>query len=93
MQRTLIGARAGRLEVHLPTTTANPSSEAAPTARLLTDGELRKLEVDNLVGVLDQARWKIAGPGGAAEFLGVHPATLSSRLKALGIERPRTSRG
>ena len=46
-----------------------------------------------LVAVLDHHRWKVAGKGGAAEFLGLHPATLNSRLKALGIERPRATRG
>ena len=39
----------------------------------------------------DHARWKIAGAGGAAEFLGLHPATLTSRLKGLEIERPRST--
>jgi transcriptional regulator with GAF, ATPase, and Fis domain len=33
--------------------------------------------------------WKIAGSNGAAQLLGIKPTTLSSRLKALGIERKR----
>ena len=39
--------------------------------------------------VLDRFRWKISGADGAAEFLGLHPATLASRLKTMGIERSR----
>ena len=94
VQRALIGARGGRLALHLPSGsgTRTAAEEAAPE-RLLTDEELRRLERRNLVAVLDRARWKIAGPGGAAEFLGLHPATLTSRLKAMGIERPRSSGG
>ncbi len=95
VERALIGARGGRLAFDL-SASAPAASSPAPAepagARLLTDAEVRALERENLVAVLDHARWKVAGPGGAAEFLGLHPATLSSRLKALGIERPRRSR-
>jgi transcriptional regulator with GAF, ATPase, and Fis domain len=45
------------------------------------------LERANLVTVLKQVRWKISGPGGAAEFLGINPGTLTSRMRALGITR------
>jgi len=31
----------------------------------------------------------VAGETGAAQLLGMKPTTLSSRIKALGIERPR----
>ncbi|MCA9116232.1 MAG: sigma 54-interacting transcriptional regulator [Planctomycetaceae bacterium] len=55
---------------------------------LLTDAEVRQFERTNLVAVLEQHSWKISGKGGAAEFLGLHPATLSSRLRSLSIRRP-----
>jgi transcriptional regulator with GAF, ATPase, and Fis domain len=32
---------------------------------------------------------KVSGNGGAAQLLGMKPTTLSSRMKALGIERKR----
>jgi transcriptional regulator with GAF, ATPase, and Fis domain len=92
IERGLIGARGGRLAIQLPAPRAPRAEQATEVGRLLTDAELRQLERDNLVAVLDSVRWKVAGPGGAAEYLGVHPATLSSRLKAMGIERPRRSR-
>jgi transcriptional regulator with GAF, ATPase, and Fis domain len=38
---------------------------------------------------LDAAEGKVAGENGAAQLLGVKPTTLSSRMKALGIERKR----
>jgi transcriptional regulator with GAF, ATPase, and Fis domain len=43
----------------------------------------------NIVRALERAAWKISGAGGAAESLGINPNTLASRLKTLGIERPR----
>lgn len=54
---------------------------------LLTDAEIRRLERDNLTAILKHTKWKISGAGGAAEFLGVHPATLASRLRAMKIVR------
>jgi len=41
------------------------------------------------VAALDQTGWRIRGPGGAAALLGLKPTTLESRIKKLGLERPR----
>jgi len=56
------------------------------TARPLPFGACR-LEKENLRRALRQTRWKIYGPDGAAELLGVKPTTLVSRIKKLGLER------
>ncbi|MGK0219697.1 MAG: transcriptional regulator with GAF, ATPase, and Fis domain [Planctomycetota bacterium] len=92
IERALIGAQGSRLAIHLPTavqpSAPTPDSQAQT---LLSDKELRQLERQNLIAVLNHTRWKLAGKGGAAEFLGIHAATLTSRLKSLRIERPRTS--
>jgi len=93
IERALIGARGGRLAVDLPRRhDARAASESSPK-RLLTQADLKQVERDNLLAVLNHTRWKVAGKGSAAELLGLHPATLASRLKAMGIERPRTSDG
>jgi len=60
--------------------------------RRMTDDELRSLERGNLIAVLKKANWKISGVGGAAEFLGIHPATLSSRMRTMKIKRPSYER-
>jgi transcriptional regulator with GAF, ATPase, and Fis domain len=93
IQRALISAQNGRLALDIPTVggpAVVDSSSVASAPNLLTNDEMKSAERDNLVSVLNHVRWKIAGEGGAAEFLGINPATLSSRLKSLGIERPRT---
>ncbi|HOK45317.1 MAG TPA: hypothetical protein PLK67_05265, partial [Bryobacteraceae bacterium] len=41
---------------------------------------------------LREAGGKVAGPGGAAERLGVPPTTLHSLMKRLGLKRPREFR-
>jgi transcriptional regulator with GAF, ATPase, and Fis domain len=47
---------------------------------------LREVEREHVLAVLDVAGGRVAGAGGAAEVLGLHPNTLRSRMKKLGIE-------
>ena len=56
--------------------------------KVLSSAELARQERDNIITALEQANWRVSGPGGAAEILGVRPTTLASRLKRFGIERP-----
>jgi formate hydrogenlyase transcriptional activator len=42
-----------------------------------------------MLRVLQETHWKIEGRGGAAVRLGLHPSTLRSRMRQLGITRPR----
>ncbi|MEM9556787.1 MAG: sigma 54-interacting transcriptional regulator [Acidobacteriota bacterium] len=37
--------------------------------------------------VLERTRWKVSGPGGAAELLSMNPSTLRFRMGKLGISR------
>jgi len=39
---------------------------------------------------MEVSRWKINGENGAAEKLNMHPNTLRSKMKKLGISRPVT---
>jgi transcriptional regulator with GAF, ATPase, and Fis domain len=51
-------------------------------------GELpRELQI-RLLRVLQAVDWIIEGPRGAAVRLGLHPSTLRSRMRQLGIARP-----
>jgi transcriptional regulator with GAF, ATPase, and Fis domain len=99
IERAVILSRGGTLEFDLPVATSpspppRPSSRAeaqgdgAPGPRFLTEAELQRRERDNLLAVLQQANWKIKGPDGAAELLGVKPSTLLARMKKWGCERP-----
>ena len=44
-------------------------------------------EREHIINVLKQCRGRVAGDKGAAEFLGIPPSTLSSKLKRLGIQK------
>jgi transcriptional regulator with GAF, ATPase, and Fis domain len=71
-----------------PTAAPPPRRPVAGGQPILTESDLRALERDSIVAALERAAGRIAGPGGAAEILGVRPSTLRDRMKALGIQRP-----
>jgi len=83
VERALILGSGPSLDVLLPADT-EPGAPEAPAALTLDDAERR-----HILRTLETTRGRIRGPGGAAERLGVHEATLRSRMKKLGIERPR----
>ena len=53
-----------------------------------TTSTLEEVERRHVLSVLEQTGWKIDGQNGAARTLNLHPNTLRSRLKKLGIHRP-----
>ncbi len=59
-----------------------------PEARKDSLKRLEAIERDHILKVLQETGWKINGEGGAASLLGLHPSTLRSRIKKLGIKRP-----
>jgi len=58
-----------------------PASSAAAS--------LQDVERQHILTVLAETRGVIEGPDGAARVLDLHPNTLRSRMKKLGIKRPR----
>ena len=67
---------------------AKPKAAALPP-RILTADEMRVFERDNIIAALSESNWKVAGDRGAARLLAMKSSTLSSRMKALGINRPK----
>lgn len=56
----------------------------------VSNGRVKSLidnERDHILFALEQCSWRIYGQGGAAELLELHPSTLNSRIKKLGIEK------
>lgn len=62
-----------------------PVSEMPTTAR--DDARLEEVERTHIREVLDKSNWVIEGARGAAKILGLHPNTLRSRMKKLGLVR------
>ena len=74
---------------------SNPGADARNTAagdqpleQLLTEIEMREFQKKNLVLALKQANWKVSGPGGAADLLGIKSTTLADRIRTFGIRKP-----
>jgi len=95
IERALILAQNGVLWFDLPdnqrTTVTAPVAPAAGDGAgpaILSDAELRQRERGNTVAALNKTAWKIHGPGGTAELLGLKPTTLISRIKKLGLKKP-----
>ena len=51
------------------------------------EATLEELERSHILQVLQQTRWRVEGPKGAAMILGLNPSTLRSRMHKLGIRR------
>ncbi len=105
IERAVILARDGRIDVSraLPELLEAAGSEAnaapepgvsasvttASTAGIRTVKDLEALERENILRALETAAWRVSGENGAAALLGTKASTLASRMKALGIQRPR----
>ncbi|ACL73645.1 transcriptional regulator, NifA subfamily, Fis Family [Thioalkalivibrio sulfidiphilus HL-EbGr7] len=68
-------------------TPRTPGLAADPDA-VFTAAEMLQMERSNIERALVSCQWKLSGVGGAARLLGLHPNTLASRMKSLGIRRP-----
>ncbi len=95
LERAVITSRAGALNLDLKIAkdrNTNISSLKTVThsedKKILTDEEMKQQEQENILAALQQTRWKIFGPGGAAELLDMRPTTLISRIKKMGLQKP-----
>ena len=96
IERAVITSQDGQLNLDraLPETIPPPSVEEVMSnefsnPRVRTIDELQELERVNLIQALESSGWRVAGENGAASLLKMNPSTLTSRMKALGIRRPR----
>ena len=77
IERGMILTKDKTLVVELP---KNATAETDVTSNL--DDIIRR----EILAVLKQTRWRIAGKDGAAEILGLKRSTLYSKMKKLGIQ-------
>lgn len=94
IERAVITSTDGRLNLDRalpevsPSSTSPVQSEATSPGAIRTARELEQLERANILRALEAANWKVSGDKGAASLLGMNPSTLSSRMKALKIQKP-----
>jgi formate hydrogenlyase transcriptional activator len=65
--------------------------DLAPGNGSQSGSSLESIERNHILQVLKQTQGVIEGPRGAAKILNLHPNTLRSRMKKLGIERTSPS--
>jgi chemotaxis protein methyltransferase CheR len=51
-----------------------------------TQKTMEEVERNHIVRVLEQTNWKVSGPNGAAEILGLNRSTLRARMRKLNIK-------
>jgi len=78
IERNLIMHPGAMFEAELPEKTGEVSA---------VGGTIEEVERNHISAMLTRSGWRIRGPGGAAEALGLKPTTLEARMKKLGITR------
>ena len=97
IERAVILSRGGalRLDLSLPETDMEaPGDSDAATATdsplpFLTESQMKEHQRDNMIRALEYAGWRISGTDGAADLLQIRPTTLSDRMRAFEIHRPK----
>jgi formate hydrogenlyase transcriptional activator len=94
--RALVLSAGGLLDVGRDVIPEAMPGEAPPdvlrepaVASYVGSGTLEDVERAHILAVLAHTGWVIEGPRGAAKILDLHPNTLRSRMKKLGVERAR----
>jgi formate hydrogenlyase transcriptional activator len=86
IERAVILSPGPSLQVPLNDLQPAPAQGPVPPAAPAT---LADAERDHILGALRETGWVLGGPNGAAARLGMKRTTLQSRMKKLGISRPR----
>jgi len=93
LERAVISSTGNRLRLDLAVPISSAEQRliqedvSAETPEFLTIAEFKQLEKSNLIAALQHASWKVWGPEGAAELLGMKPSTLTYQIKMFGIAK------
>lgn len=95
IERAVIISRSGALTFDLPCEPASGgiprqvtvNEEGEENAKVIPEEEVRKKIRMNTLYALRKSGWKIYGPRGAAELLGLKPTTLSARIRKMGLKK------
>ena len=93
IERAMIASAGGPLWFDIPASRVRSGGRGHDEQRIdesadiIPEAEWKRRERENVLAALRQTDWKIAGRHGAAHLLGINPATLTSRIKKMGLER------
>ncbi|MBW2366422.1 MAG: sigma-54-dependent Fis family transcriptional regulator [Deltaproteobacteria bacterium] len=88
MERAVILSEDRQLVLNLSSTLNTPAPDASTEFESLDE-----LNRNHIQQVLTSTRGKLFGPDGAAEILKVNPQTLRSKMRKLGIQKPKRRPG
>jgi len=80
IEHAVIISNGSSLQLNLPQNPGNASFK---------NQTLEETEYQHITAVLSKTGWRIKGPNGAAELLGMKPSTLYTRMNKLGIPNRR----
>jgi transcriptional regulator with GAF, ATPase, and Fis domain len=86
VERAVILAKSEVLEID-PGTLSPAAVSVAAVPSQPAGASLEAVERDHILATLRSTNWVIDGQSGAAKILSLHPNTLRSRMKKLGISR------
>ncbi|MBE2214767.1 MAG: sigma 54-interacting transcriptional regulator [Opitutaceae bacterium] len=91
VERAAILAQDGHLRFELAEACTQTPATPLPAhaGHIFTEAEMRRLEEENILAALTRCAWHVHGAHGAAALLGLKTSTLVSRMKKLGLKRPR----
>ena len=93
IERAVIRSNGGVLPDPLPPVfTRTPVESTSATAPSSASGTLRDCTRSIILRTLEDTGWVIGGPDGAAVRLGLPRTSLVTKMKKLGISRPRSRR-
>lgn len=84
IERALITSKSRTLNI-LPLQSSSNNNRAE-------DDTLEEIERRHILSVLEKTQWRISGPESASAVLGLKRTTLQSKMKKLGIQRPKNNR-
>ena len=89
IERAVITSHKGILHLNLPEAQGLEANETVEPneSSVVSDQEMKRREQENILNALRLTDWRVLGPDGAAELLGVRPTTLTSRIKRMGLSR------
>ena len=89
IERAVIISNGHPLQLDISNPIQAPKETSQQKSGILTAEEEKDNMRDNILAALKETNGKIYGPNGAAEMLGLHPQTLSYKIKKLGINYKR----
>jgi len=67
----------------------SPGDDDGPAGPVvMTEKDFAALQQENMLAALQMTNWRVSGPDGAAQLVGLKPSTFTDRMKKLKLTKP-----